>query len=287
MEKLTSKLPGASDSSKPQHESSAISQSKSDTDVESTTASTSLENRINEVKKNLKDWYRSNAKGKVGGGICDDCNGPLTSGKTYLRPGNYLTCESCADAFLDADYIKWEDALKNLNSYFGPGIPETIQPNYDRTEMKSKNLINVLVFQMNIPEPTLIMPEAICNNELQKFYKTEAKLGKYFVIGRKDNFKAASAFSIYKSYVNAGDIPDLGEKIGIRESKDISGINVIDLFFKPDKNTINAITKASTEDEDIDNSKILASHCFSDKGICTKCGISEEFAESFKRPCKD
>lgn len=83
--------------------------------------------RKQQVKIALKEWYKKSSGGKVRGGICDDCNSSLEPGKTYLRPGGYLCCESCTDAFLNADYIDWDQALKNLNRYFGPGIPKRIQ----------------------------------------------------------------------------------------------------------------------------------------------------------------
>lgn len=83
--------------------------------------------RIQRVRTALKEWYRETAGGRVGGGICDDCNSSLKPGETYLRPGGHLCCESCTDALLNADYIDWDQALENLNSCFGPGVPKRIQ----------------------------------------------------------------------------------------------------------------------------------------------------------------
>lgn len=89
--------------------------------------STKNENfRITKVKTALKAWYKECSKGQTGGGVCDDCMTDLIPGKTYLRPGGYLCCEKCTDTFLNAEYIEWDEALCNLNNYFGPGLPSKI-----------------------------------------------------------------------------------------------------------------------------------------------------------------
>ena len=74
----------------------------------------------------MKSWYHKSAGGRTGGGICDDCNGKLSPGATYLRPGGYLCCETCTDTFLCA-YVDWAEAARNLNSAVGPGVPADIQ----------------------------------------------------------------------------------------------------------------------------------------------------------------
>ena len=78
------------------------------------------------VKLVLKEWYQACAGKRVGRGICDDCMRPLTTGNSYLRPGGYLCCEKCTDRFLGAEYINWSKAMYNLNSYFGPGLPQEV-----------------------------------------------------------------------------------------------------------------------------------------------------------------
>ena len=84
-----------------------------------------MEQKVQQVKRALKEWDKENSSGQTGGGVCDDCNRALARGNTYLRPGGYLCCESCTDAFLNLPH-DWEAALENLNRYFGPGIPGAI-----------------------------------------------------------------------------------------------------------------------------------------------------------------
>jgi len=78
------------------------------------------------VKSALKKWYKKSAGQKIGGGICDSCNKQLIRGNSYLKPGGYLYCEKCTDNSLNAEYIKWDEVLKNLNGYFGSDIPQYI-----------------------------------------------------------------------------------------------------------------------------------------------------------------
>ena len=73
----------------------------------------------------LKTWYRATADGRTGQGVCDDCNGYLAAGKTYFRPGGYLCCEGCTDALFG--YVNWDRAIKDIDGYFGPGVPEDIK----------------------------------------------------------------------------------------------------------------------------------------------------------------
>lgn len=94
--------------------------------VESINQIKSVEQKIEQVKKELKTWYKACSMGQVGHGICDDCSSPLEPGKAYRRSGGYLCCESCTDAFLDATYIDWDESLKDINRAFGPGISDRI-----------------------------------------------------------------------------------------------------------------------------------------------------------------
>ena len=83
--------------------------------------------RIEKVKLALKNWYKESAGQRVGSGICDDCGKKnLFAGHCYLRPGGYLCCEMCADRILGSEYIEWDEALSNLNRFFGPGLPQKI-----------------------------------------------------------------------------------------------------------------------------------------------------------------
>jgi hypothetical protein len=85
------------------------------------------EQKIERIKVAIKESYRRQAGGNVGGGVCHDCRRRLVKGQTYLIPGNQLWCESCTDKFLSASYIEWPKALRDINAYFGPGLPSSIQ----------------------------------------------------------------------------------------------------------------------------------------------------------------
>ena len=77
----------------------------------------------------LKLWYRDRAamywkeRGDKAA-TCDDGNDVIKLGEGYLRPGGYLCCEEHIDRFLCA--VDWGRALPNLDSFFGPGIPDQI-----------------------------------------------------------------------------------------------------------------------------------------------------------------
>jgi hypothetical protein len=90
-----------------------------------------LEGTSKEVALSLKSWYRDRAiswwrnNKERQSGVCDDGNEPLRPGEGFLRPGNYLCCELHTDSFLcDSD---WDRALRNLEGYFGPGLPDHIK----------------------------------------------------------------------------------------------------------------------------------------------------------------
>lgn len=86
-----------------------------------------MADKIARIKKEIKKVYKENAHGQVGGGKCDDCSRRLSPRKAYLIPGNKMWCEDCTDKFLNASYVDWSVALKNVNNYFGPGLPARIQ----------------------------------------------------------------------------------------------------------------------------------------------------------------
>lgn len=90
-----------------------------------------LQGITREIAISLKSWYRDKAiswweDNKASeSAVCDDGNEPLRPGEGFLRPGNYLCCESHTDSLLcNTD---WVQALKNLEGYFGPGLPDHIK----------------------------------------------------------------------------------------------------------------------------------------------------------------
>ena len=80
---------------------------------------------INEVINAMKAWYRLSAATSTyfmaKGNICDDCRRPAKG--LNLRPG-HLCCDNCVNIALGT--ADWETALKDMNAYFGPGVPENI-----------------------------------------------------------------------------------------------------------------------------------------------------------------
>lgn len=101
-----------------------------------------MESNIERIKEEIKKSYKQHAGRQVGGGKCDDCSGRLKKGQTYSIPGNRFWCEACTDKFLNASYVQWPVALKNINSYFGPGLPSHIQAIADgeKAHVKKKPL---------------------------------------------------------------------------------------------------------------------------------------------------
>jgi hypothetical protein len=84
-----------------------------------------------EIALALKGWYRNQARqwwqnNSRQSATCDDGNEMLRRGEGYLRPGGYLCCEQCTNNFLFKG-VDWDKAILNLESYFGPGLPEHIK----------------------------------------------------------------------------------------------------------------------------------------------------------------
>ena len=80
----------------------------------------------NQLIKSMMGWYRREAAPK---GymlrtdlICDDCNQPVKQ-NIYLRSGR-ISCEYCTQRLLGS--VDWGSALKNMDAYFGSGVPTDI-----------------------------------------------------------------------------------------------------------------------------------------------------------------
>jgi hypothetical protein len=88
-----------------------------------------LEGISRDVALELKAWYRERAVAwwhstTAQDAVCDDGGEPLQPGSGFLRPGGGLCCEAHTDWLLcNAD---WPKALKDIQGYFGPGLPESI-----------------------------------------------------------------------------------------------------------------------------------------------------------------
>ncbi|MEQ8156217.1 MAG: hypothetical protein ABRQ25_15245 [Clostridiaceae bacterium] len=81
---------------------------------------------VKKVYLALKAWYLVNATyDGIGKSICDSCKRKLNTGSAvYYTESKYLLCQNCIENMLNnAD---WEKALKNLEGYFGLGLPKHI-----------------------------------------------------------------------------------------------------------------------------------------------------------------
>jgi len=91
----------------------------------------------NKLIKLMMGWYRREAglKGYMFRTdlICDDCNQPVKQ-NIYLRPGR-ISCENCTQKLLGS--TNWESALKNMDAYFGPGVPKDILDLAHQIDLKS------------------------------------------------------------------------------------------------------------------------------------------------------
>jgi HEAT repeat protein len=103
--------------------------------ISSLTQKSRIEKELNEPAKAvaiaLKSWYRNEAKkwwqtSARKEAVCDDGNERLTYGEGYFRPaGGYLSCEHCIETLLCSQ--PWDEALMNIEHWFGPGVPRDIQ----------------------------------------------------------------------------------------------------------------------------------------------------------------
>lgn len=91
--------------------------------------------------------------------------------------------------------------------------------------------VSVIAYQLSSTTPPG-NAEDICIDLLKRKY-SKATLGKFYCIGRSDSqLTADEAMVLYKEYVNEGQLPDLGAQFDSLTGKDISGKQVVVLFFK-------------------------------------------------------
>jgi len=82
----------------------------------------------------IKDWWRDEAKAWWSSSgrseaYCDDEGEPVAKGEGY-KTGRRLLCERCTDERL-SKHVNWEEALRDLNKWFGPGVPPALQSQAD------------------------------------------------------------------------------------------------------------------------------------------------------------
>jgi hypothetical protein len=85
---------------------------------------------VDNLKRALKTWFAECAArwwqqiGKSSAN-CDLCGEPLRPPSGNLIGGSVLECDACADKLLEG--AKWKEAIRNLDGYFGPNVPQHIK----------------------------------------------------------------------------------------------------------------------------------------------------------------
>lgn len=93
-----------------------------------------------------------------------------------------------------------------------------------------KGTVSVVVFKLySTTQPS--NPKGICLDLLRKIYP-KAHLDSFYVIGFQGSLTANTGLSLYKEYVHEKTLPDLGEQFDTYNGKDMSGDDVVVLFFK-------------------------------------------------------
>ena len=100
-----------------------------------------------------------------------------------------------------------------------------VQDNHDY-----KGLISVVVFKLHSTSAP-DNPENICFDILKKRYPN-ARLNKFYVIEFQGALTAQTGLALYKDYVRDRTLSDLGEQINTYSGEDVSGDDVVALFFK-------------------------------------------------------
>lgn len=90
--------------------------------------------------------------------------------------------------------------------------------------------VSVIVYQLLSTTPPN-NAKAISEDLLKKKYP-KAKLGEFYCIGREDKLTPDEGLVQYKELVRDGKIPDLGTQFDTLQGKDITGKQVVVLFFK-------------------------------------------------------
>ena len=74
----------------------------------------------------LKEWYKTEALKSnylfLPNKLCDECQKPLRMNP--FKTPNHVFCENCTSNLLGN--TSWGSALRSLNLYFGPGVPQPI-----------------------------------------------------------------------------------------------------------------------------------------------------------------
>jgi hypothetical protein len=84
----------------------------------------------------LKEWYKTEASKSsylfLPNKVCDECQKPLRMNP--FKTPNHVYCENCTNTMLGT--TSWASALRSLNLYFGPGLPQDIIDFADKLKNK-------------------------------------------------------------------------------------------------------------------------------------------------------
>ena len=94
-----------------------------------------IDEKYRALATGIKDWWREEARkwwasSDRNEAYCDDEGEPVAKGEGY-KTGRRLLCERCTDECL-MKHADWEQAIRDLNKWFGPGVPSELQSQADR-----------------------------------------------------------------------------------------------------------------------------------------------------------
>lgn len=157
---------------------------------------------------------------------CPKCGTVLVKGGLgkYWNPGDPIsrvagtaTCGGCMSRYDQADVY---------------GGKYDIEEKAAQQEQKDfEGTVAVITYQLSCTTPPGNAQE-ICQDLLKRNY-AKATLGKFYCIGRTDSqLTAEEGLVQYKEYVKEGKLPDLGTQFDSFTGQDISGKQVVVLFFR-------------------------------------------------------
>jgi hypothetical protein len=138
-------------------------------------------------------------------------------GDPITRVAGNATCGNCMSTYDQADV-------------YG-GMYDVEEKAKQEQQTDFAGTISVIAYQLSSTTPP-VNPEEICKDLLKKKYP-KATLGKFYCIGRRDSQLTPDEGMVqYREYVNEGILPDLGTQFDSLTGKDISGKQVVVLFFR-------------------------------------------------------
>ena len=89
-----------------------------------------IDEKYRPLATGIKEWWREEARkwwasSDRNEAYCDDEGEAVSKGEGY-KTGRRLLCERCTDERL-TKHANWEQAVRDLNKWFGPGVPPALQ----------------------------------------------------------------------------------------------------------------------------------------------------------------